>query len=311
MLSVIIPSRVDQYLQKTIDDILTKAEGQIEIIVVLDGYWPDPIVRDDPRVVLLHQGMVHDSRGMRAAINDAVDISRGQYIMKTDEHCMFDQGFDVKLIADCEDDWLVVPRRYRLDAENWAIIEDGRPPIDYMILDYPYQRPFDKTCGLHGAEDRKTYRERQDFLIDDLMTMQGSCWFMPRKLWDTAIVRMEDEHYGPFTQEAQELCNKVWLSGGRVVVNKKTWYAHMHKGKQGKGYGFSNAQYRRHAELMEKGRLFCIDFWLNDRWDKIAPGRSFEGLLKRFWPVNGWPENWKERLEIDAQFDYSKRNDAK
>ena len=62
-----------------------------------------------------------------------------------------------------------------------------------------------------------------------------------------------DEKYGPFTQEAQEISNATWLSGGRVMVNKKTWYAHYHKGHRGKGYGFSNEQYKKHGIASEKG----------------------------------------------------------
>ena len=157
MLSIIIPSRNDEYLQKTIDDLLNKAEGEVEIIVVLDGYWPNPMLVHNDRVSIIHHGTFHDSNGMRHSINTGMAIARGEYVMKIDEHCMVDQGYDTKLIADCEDNWMVVPRRYRLDAENWKIIEDGRPPIDYMVIDYPYQRPYDKTCGLHGAEDKESY----------------------------------------------------------------------------------------------------------------------------------------------------------
>jgi len=112
MVSVIIPARNEQFLEKTINDLLAKAEGEIEIIVVLDGYWPNPGLKDDPRVTLLHRGQ---SRGMRDAINSAVAIAKGEYIMKTDAHCMFGEGFDVKLVADHKPNWLVVPRRYRLD----------------------------------------------------------------------------------------------------------------------------------------------------------------------------------------------------
>ncbi|MFK5165339.1 glycosyltransferase, partial [Propionibacterium freudenreichii] len=65
--------------------------------------------------------MFHDNRGMRPAINAGVSISKGEYIMKCDEHVMFDQGFDVKLIADCEDNWVVIPRRKRLNAEDWTL----------------------------------------------------------------------------------------------------------------------------------------------------------------------------------------------
>ena len=47
--SVIIPSRNEHFLQKTIDDLLEKAEGDVEIVVVMDG--TDQDVRQDKRVV--------------------------------------------------------------------------------------------------------------------------------------------------------------------------------------------------------------------------------------------------------------------
>lgn len=305
--SIIIPDRNGQpYLQKTIDDILGKAEGDIEIIVVADGIWPDPFLKDDPRVTLIHQGMVHNNLGMREAINRGVAISKGKYIMKIDEHCMVDQGFDTKLKADCDEDWVVIPRRKRLDPENWTLIEDGRPPIDYMYLAYPYERPYDKTCGLHGAEWRQRHFDRKDIEIDDTMSWQGSSWFTTRKHWDRIIKELDSEAYGTFTQEAQEIGNKTWLSGGRLVVNKKTWYAHFHKGKRGKGYGFSNEQYQRHMEGTERGRLFCIDYWVNDKHLLEHPDwKPFEWLLQKFFPVPTWPNNWKEKIQMDRLTDYS------
>lgn len=300
-LSVIIPSRSPEYLQQTIDDLLSKARGTIEVIVVLDGIWPEVPIKHDPRVIVLHHGTVHDSPGMRTSINRGVAVASGKFIMKIDEHCMVDEGFDLKLAADCEENWVVIPRRYRLDPDKWEIIEDGRSPIDYMRIDYPYQRPFDKTCGLHGAEDKERFSERAEFLIDDVMTMQGSCYFMSRKHWDKTIKKLDPENYGQFTQEAQEISNQTWLSGGRVVVNKKTWYAHLHKGTRGKGYGFSTEQYKKHAEMNEKGRIYSIEYWLNTKDFEF----DFEWLLKKFWPVKGWPENWKEQIKIDREKDYS------
>lgn len=294
-LSVLIPSRQGPYLQQTIDDILKNAESDIEIIVILDGWWPNPPLRDDKRVIVVHQATQHNNLGMRESINRAVALSQGRYLMKTDEHCMFDKGFDKKLIADCEDNWVVIPRRYRLDPDEWKIIEDGRKPVDYMYIAYPYERPNDKTCGLHGSEDKQRAREREKILIDDTMSWQGSCYFMSRKHWDKTIVELDSENYGAFTQEAQEIGNKTWLTGGRLVVNKKTWYAHMHKGKLGKGYGFSNAQYQEHMKGTEKGRLYCINYWMNAKDYKY----DFEWLLKKFWPVPTWPENWKEQIKID------------
>lgn len=299
MLSVVIPSRSPQYLQRTVDDLLEKAGGEIEIIVVLDGIWHQ--LKDDPRVVVIHHGEVHNNIGMRGSINLGMAIARGDYVMKVDEHTMVGKDFDLILSADCEDNWVVVPRRRRLEPDTWELIEDGRPPVDYMKLDYPYAKPHDKTQGLHGAEDRKRYEERKDIMVDDLMTMQGSAYYMKKSYWDELFPNgLEDDKYGPFTQEAQEISNKAWLSGGQVKVNKNTFYAHFHKGKRGKGYGFTTEQYKRHAEQNEKGRIYCIEYWLNTK-DYV---HNFKWLIDKFQP-DGWPDNWEERVKIDREKDYS------
>ena len=303
MISVIIPSRCDEFLQKTIDELLNKSEGEIEVIVVLDGYWPATLLKDDKRVRIIHHGSIHGNLGMRETINRGVAISKGEYVMKLDEHCMLDQGWDTKLLADIEDNWVVIPRRYRLDAENWLIAEDGRPPVDYMYLTYPYERPYDWKCGLHGFEWRQRYLDRKDIMIDDTMSWQGSCYLMSRKWWDY-LGGLSEVGYGAFTHEAQEIGNKTWLGGGRLVVNKNTWYAHLHKGKSGKKYGFSNAQYREFMRSKEAGRQFCIDYWVNDKWPERK--YDFEWLLAKFWPIPGWSDNWKETILKDKETDFSK-----
>lgn len=302
MLSVIIPDRNGQpYLQKTIDDLLLKAEGDIEIIVVCDGTWPDPFLKDDKRVKIIHHGTPHQNLGMREGINRGVALSKGEYIMKIDEHCMVDQGFDKKLIADCDDDWVVIPRRKRLLADEWILQVDGRPDIDYMYVEYPYLKPYDKTQGLHGAEWKRP--ERADILIDDTPTMQGSCYFTKRSYWDKLLPEgLSTEKYGTFTQEAQEISMAAWLSGGKVKVNKKTWYAHMHKGKNGKGYGFSTEQYKRHCEGTERGRLYCINHWLYTKDYKY----DFDWFINEKFPtMPGWDGDWRSRLEQDKVKDYS------
>lgn len=296
MLSVIIPSRCDEYLQKTIDDLISKAEGEIEVIVVLDGYWPSTPIKDHPRVRIIHHGMQHDSPGMRVSINKGMALAKGEYVMKIDEHCMLDQGYDVKLAADCEDNWVIIPRRYRLDAENWSIVEDGRPPVDYNTISYPYnvEDPLERG-GFAGKEWKRP--DRENILIDDTVSCQGSCYFTTKKWWFETIGPLDDENYGPFTREAQEVCFKSLLAGGEVKVNKKTWYAHLHKGKEGKKYGFSNAQYKVHQDKKETGRLFCIDFWINNKWDKRV--HDFEWMFEKFGLFPGWKETWKEDLIRD------------
>lgn len=296
-LSVIIPSRDPRFLQRTIDDLLAKAEGEIEIIVVLDGYWPDPIIKSDPRVIIIHQ----EHRGMREAINAGMRLASGAWVMKVDEHTMWDQGYDVKLIADCKENWVVVPRRYRLDAEKWELVEDGRPPIDYMFIDYPFYIPYDITQGLHGAEWKRP--ERDDILIDDLMTFQGSAYFMSKKHWEW-LGELSTELYGQFTHESQEISNKTWLGGGRVVVNKKTWYAHLHKGKKyGTGYGFTTKGWEEFKANMEFGRRACLRIWLNNEWeDRLY---DWQWLIDKFSPVPHWPADWQIRIKQDAKTDWS------
>jgi len=300
--SIIIPDRNGQpYLQQTVDDLLQKAEGDIEIIVVCDGTWPIPSLKDDKRVIVIHHGTIHNNVGMRESINKGVALSKGKYIMKIDEHCSVGQGFDVKLKADCNEDWVVIPRRKRWDAENWVMIQDGRPDIDYMYIEYPYLKPFDKTQGLHGAEWKRP--DRTKYMIDDTPTMQGSCYFMHRSYWNELFPNgLDSENYGTFTQEAQEISMAVWLSGGRVVVNKNTYYAHFHKGKRGKGYGFSNEQYKRHMEGTERGRLYCINKWLYTKEYKY----DFDWFVNEKFPdMPGWEGDWRKRLEEDKRKDYS------
>jgi hypothetical protein len=281
-----------------VEDLLNKAEGEVEVVVVYDGRWPEPteMPPNDPRVIQIHHGIINDNYGMRESINAGVRVSHGDYLMIIDEQCAVDQGYDVKLAADCEDDWVVIPRRKRLDPETWTLIQDGRPDIDYMYIEYPYVKPLDKTQGLHGAEWKRP--ERAEIMTDDTPTMQGSCYFMKRSYW----VDLDSTNYGTFTAEAQEVSLRAWFSGGRVVVNKNTWYAHWHKGNAGKGYAFTTEQYKRHAEGMEKGRLYSIQYWLNTT-DYLHDWNWF--VTKMFKDMPGWSRDWRERVEKDKLNDYS------
>ena len=270
IVSVIIPSRNEVFLQKTILDLLTKAKGEIEIIAVLDGYWVENIV-DDPRVIYLHLGA---PRGMRNAINSGAAIAGGKYLMKCDAHCMFDSGFDTKLAADCEKDWVVVPRRYALNPEKWQLFDNPKYPIDYMYL----------SPTLHGVVwDKKNKNPKlKKKLIDDTMSAQGSCWFMYRDYFHELELE-DEENYGTFSNEFQEVGLKCWLSGGRVVVNKKTWYAHLHKDKEmGRGYTLSGSEIQKATDYTKR--------WLgNTAWHKQT--LPFTWLVEKFWPVPDWPED--------------------
>ena len=296
--SIIIPSRneasgeLTEIMRKTVDDIFSKATGDIEVILVLDGYWPNPPIKDRDNLIVIHRG---ESKGMRASINAGTSIAKGDYIMKTDDHCMFAEGFDETLKKDCEDNWLVVPRRYSLDAENWSI--KPKTPIDYHYLDCPLTNT--EYFQFHGLPWPERYRERLDpqFNIDDTMSWQGSMWFMTRKHWDW-LGGMDETNYGTFSQEPQEIGNKTWLGGGRIVVNKNTWYAHLHKGKQyGRGYFIGKGE-------VINGHVYSAKYWMRNSWPERV--HDIEWLIEKFWPVPRWPSNWVEMLEEWRRNEYDR-----
>jgi len=284
LVSVVIPARNEIYLQKTILDLLEKATQDIEVIAVLDGYWPsaEEIV-DDPRVIYIH---FSESRGMRQAINSGMAVAKGEFVMKLDAHCMFSKGFDEALKADCKDNWVVVPTRKRLDPEKWEVIEDGRPDMSYEYLAYPEDPSVWGGKGIQGKEwrDKNSDLKLKGKLIDDIMSSQGSCWFTRRDYFYW-LELMDEENYGEFTKEMQEIGLKCWLGGGRMIVNKKCWYAHWHKTK-GRGYSLNKEQWRKGTEYTNK--------WLKGKvWHKQI--HSLGWLIKRFWPVPTWPEKWKDK----------------
>lgn len=266
-LSIIIPARNEIFLQKTITDLLTKAEGDVEIITILDGYWPVPQLFEDDRLKIVHRGK---ATGMRAAINTGATLARGKYLLKTDAHCMFAPGYDRNLIENCEDNWVVVPRRYALDPENWALINNSKYPIDYMYL----------SRELHGVvwTEKNKDPKLADKLIDETMSNQGSVWFMPRDYF-YELELMDEATYGIFWNEFQEIGLKCWLSGGAVMVNKKTWYAHWHKTSDyGRGYHLASAE--------QPKALAAVERWKRLGWHKQTLPLSW--LIKRFSPVPGW-----------------------
>jgi hypothetical protein len=215
MLSVIIPSYKDPYLQKTIFSILQNFQGEFEVIVVMDGYWAP--VPNDKRVRVLHLGK---NAGMRNAINSGVKLARGEYIMRTDEHCMFDPGFDVAMTKVCEPDTIYTARRYFLDPVKWERMD--LPHWDYERLMVNDGKKFE------GRHWRERERERSHLLQDETMAMQGSCWVMPKAWWEKVIGELDSEHYGPLIQDSHEMVFKTWKAGGRLMVNKETWFAHKH-----------------------------------------------------------------------------------
>lgn len=276
--SILIASRNEEFLAKTVDDIFEKARGDFEVIVILDEKDQEVKPREN-LFVYKKEG----KPGLRSAIRQAVAKAKGKYILKTDAHCMFGEGFDVILQENCfEDNWVVVPRRYSLIPEEWTI-NHTRPTIDYEYMVFPLTREISSVRT--GGKWYQRAIDRQELLIDEDMAFQGSCWFMPKQhFYNIDGFSNETTTGDEFVLESEELINKTWLSGGKCMVNKKTWYAHLHKGNRGRGYFINKWPMRRQ-------RVFHIDYWMHNKWPKAIHKLSW--LVERFWPVPGWPVDWE------------------
>lgn len=310
-LSILIPARNEEYLSRTIEDALANSSSETEIIVGLDGRWADPPINDNPRVTIVHYS---ESIGQRALTNQLCRLSRAKYIMKVDAHCAFDKDFDTKMMADMHDDWTMAPTMRNLHIFNW-VCPDGHTR---------YQGPSGpcKECGKETKKDvvwipkrnpsstsfcfdsephfqyfneiknRQSYKDQGE--LTESMSLQGSCFMMTRdKYWELNIC---DEEFGSWGSQGIEVACKTWLSGGKVVVSHKTWYAHCFR-TQGGDFGFP---YEISGKQVSHAKSLAKDVFFNGKFDKAIHPLSW--LVEKFWPVTGWkPEDLRAIGGVPAQ----------
>jgi len=297
-LSVIIPARHEQFLKLTVEDLLKNKRGKTEIIVGLDGEWADPPLEEHPDLTILYYP---ESIGQRAITNRCVDLSSSKYIMKVDAHCGFDEGFDVKMMKEMKDNYTMIPTLYNFHVFDWVCTK-----CKHRI----YQGPTPKECpkckgtmkreiiwkprlgrrSLYYRFDPKMHfqywsakkkEEKPDDILVDTFSAQGSCFMLTReKYWELNIC---DEGHGSWGQQGTEVACKTWLSGGRLVSNRKTWYGHCFR-TQGGDFGFP---YAISGRQVAKARVYSKDLFLNNKWPKAK--HTFGWLIKKFDPPE-WPK---------------------
>lgn len=313
-LSILIPSRNEEWLSQTVDNLLANIQGDTEILVGMDGYWAEPGVADDKRVKILR---VPVAIGQRAMQNRLAKMSRARYVMKLDAHCAVDKGFDVKMMEKMEDDITMVPTMYNLHAFDWICKHcnmryyQGPEPTDCRSETCSFETPsFEKKViwlpRQQGPEKRgptstayrfnknlqfKYFPELRAFQpktgLAETMSLQGSCFMATReKYWS---LKLCDESWGSWGQQGTEVAIKTWLSGGRVLVNLDTWYAHLFRTQ--KGFSFP---YPMSGRDQQRARDISRDVFLNNKWDQAA--RPLSWLLEKFWPalekVNDPEQRW-------------------
>ena len=299
-LSICIPSRNEEFLKNTIDDILEKIEGDTEVIAALDGAWAEPQIEDHERVTLIY---FPKSIGQRAAQNRCARLSRAKYVMKVDAHCSFDRGFDVKMLEafkETGDNVTMVPVMRNLWAFDWKCHKCGKRI-------YQDKESVCPECGskmkkkmkwkAKGSPNSSSYRvnsqlefkyfgeykKRQEKELGESMSLQGSCFMATREnYWEKELC---NESWGSWGGQGAEVALKTWLSGGKVICNKRTWYAHMFRTKQKAGFGFP---YSNPAREQKKAKDTLRKTFLTNSWPKqVYP---LEWLVEKFSPVPDWDE---------------------
>lgn len=313
-LSIVIPARNEEFLQTTIDDILGNIEADTEIIVILDGYWPEEPLPDHPRVTIVHHSV---SIGQRAATNEGVRTSQAKYIMKVDAHVAFGKGFDRILIEDCQPDWTMIPMLYNLHVFDWQCVGCGNRTYqgvkpekckkcqfeDFeMVMVWkpregkgPYVSwRFDNQMQFQQWRKHCRRPEAQGDFVETL-SFAGPCFFIHRdRYWELDGC---DEAHGSWGQFGTEWACKTWLSGGKLITTRKTWFAHLFRTGNFKGSGYNGGSfpYPLSGKAVARAKEYSRDLWLNDKWSKAKHPLSW--LVEKFWPVKGWEQEDLDRLK--------------
>lgn len=300
-LTVIIPARNEEFLNNTIQDVLSNIEANTEIIAVLDGYVTS--ITPDPRLTLIYNPQ---ARGQRAASNQAAKIARGKYLMKLDAHCALDKGFDRKMLEafkETGDNVTMIPILRNLHVFDW-ICQYGHTwyqgkndicPIcsakgKKVILWKPKDSPnrftfmFDKTMhfqywGELAKRPENIKGVNGNTNLRETLSIQGSCFMLTKERYFALDICSED--FNSWGQQGVEVACKTWLSGGQVVANLNTWYAHMFRTNNFGGFPYSNPE-----SLIEKNRELSRELFQRNKWPLAI--HTFEWLLDKFKPVPGW-----------------------
>jgi len=138
-----------------------------------------------------------------------------------------------------------------------------------------------RTLYYNKNEKKQLDLGRQNIMIDEVMSCMGCCFFMHKdRYWELGGC---DEGHGHWGQQGVEIACKAWLSGGRLMVNKNTWFAHFFRGggvPDGEQRGAPWPGFTQ--EMVDKARDYSEDLWLNDKWPQAK--NKFKWLLEKFNP---------------------------
>jgi hypothetical protein len=323
---MILPARNEFYydidlLSYTVNNLLENTSPTCEIIAILDGYdngWPPQPLPSNPRLTIVHHSK---SIGQRAACNEGARISKAKWICKIDSHCAVDKDFDLKMKKHCDYLTTLIGVQYNLHAFSWSCAKcqhesyqgpkpahcskckaDQRHlslvpkwlPRGWKLRDGEWSgNPkttawrFDSTLHFQYFGEYQNRPEGQQRPLSPTMSCLGACWMLQReRYWELEGL---DEKHSSWGQMGTELACKTWLSGGQMLVNHETWFAHLFRTQPGFGFPYPNPG-------ADVARARSKELWLNDKWPRAK--YPLKWLVDKFAPVPDWPNEKPSKLAL-------------
>lgn len=334
-LSILIPARNEEFLTQTIEDLLKNIEADTEIIVALDGYDKVPPLPDNERVntIVLQESIgQRASTNLACKLSQAKYVMKVDAHCSFDkgfDRKMLEAFEKVDDLPAQAGNVTMVPVMRNLWAFDWKCVRCGKKwyqgptPTECKETNYKNTgKPcdgdkfikklvwigkhnpqstsycFDPTPHFQYFEDwkhRPAYeKDKNETGLTETMSLQGSCFMLTReKYWELNIC---DEDFGGWGSQGIEVAAKTWLSGGRVLVNHNTWYAHMFR-TQGGDFSFP---YPMSGKQQKNAQKYARSQFFEGKWE--GQKKPLSWLVKKFWPVKGWEdEDLKKLLDLEKK----------
>lgn len=307
----------------TIENVLANTTDACQIIAVLDGSWSLKPLPSHPRLTVVHHNKSIGQRaatneGVRIATGEwvckmdahvAVDKDFDVKLLEgmEDDWTVVPGQFNLQAFQwKCKKcGWLrdQSPKPEKCGGCGSQFVKqvplwfprDGRENSDGLggrRTAYTHSWYFDSTLtfgywGEYAADEAYCKRHNIPFRpetqaeIHDTMCLLGACWAMRReRYWELEAC---DERFGSWGNQGVEVACKSWLSGGRLVVNQRTWFAHFFR-VGGIPFPYPSGGHKERAVARSK------ELWLENKWEKQV--RPLSWLIEHFAPTKDWkPDN--------------------
>lgn len=320
-------------LGQTIENVLANTSDRCEVVCVLDGSWSLNPLPSHPRLTVIHHSKSIGQRAAtneaariatgewvckldaHSAVDKDFDIKliegmeddwtvvAGQYNLQAFQwkckKCgwLKDQSPKPAKCAKCGSQYVkLVPLWFPRDGRENS---DG---VGGKRIAYTHNWRFDTDLCFQywgeGAADedyckrRKIpFRPEMQGKVHDTMCLLGACWAIKRdRYFDLNIC---DEAFGSWGSQGFEVSVKSWLSGGRLVVNQNTWFAHFFR-VGGINFPYPGGGQKQRAVARSK------ELFLQNKWPKQIYPLSW--VIEKFKPVPDWHtiDNNKVLAEVEA-----------